>query len=408
MLEKTLRGVRSIAPGLYRDDDPRGPAWEALLESEIGSLVADPDGLNAVDAKELNRRLFVVAQRLADDVMSMHLRALLEPRARMGLKRRLQSLYAVGMVAFLEIPYYFAWSFQSRDRDLQEELRAYFLGERRHTRREKVAVLCGSPPRSTRAPGAEGSPGESHPVAARSFLDLDVALLTCSVDSEPQPAGVVDFRALAWRPSSNGERPRWVIPPLVEVVDYLEEEEFSAVHTDSTAAQGLVALVAAKLLHLPVTGAVDPEGLEEPHGPGDIAGRLRRRYLAWFYGRLDEAYAPTRASARALVAAGVEPDRITLLPAPAADEAPPAGAEPGRLTISSARAGLTPRRRAARRRACVRRAGSPAPSARRRREPRHGDLLDRARRARTPPAAGRSAGPARRPRRRTGTRRDAP
>ena len=74
MLEKTLAGVRSIAPGLYRDGDPRGPAWETLLEGEIGSLVAHPDGINAVDAKELNRRLFVVAQRLADEVMGMHLR----------------------------------------------------------------------------------------------------------------------------------------------------------------------------------------------------------------------------------------------------------------------------------------------------------------------------------------------
>ena len=92
VLEKTVRGVRSIAPGLYRDDDPRGPAWEELLDREIGSLVADPDGINAVDAKELNRRLFVVAQRLADDVMSMHLRALLVRGARLGLKRRLQSV----------------------------------------------------------------------------------------------------------------------------------------------------------------------------------------------------------------------------------------------------------------------------------------------------------------------------
>ena len=118
MLEKTVQGVRSIVPGLYRDGDPRGPAWEGLLERELGSLVADPDGINAVDAKELNRRLFVVAQRLADDVMSLHLRALLDRGARMGLKRRLQSMYAVGMVAFLELPYYIAWSFQSRDRTL--------------------------------------------------------------------------------------------------------------------------------------------------------------------------------------------------------------------------------------------------------------------------------------------------
>ncbi len=84
VLEKTVQGVRSIVPGLYRDGDPRGPAWEGLLEREIGSLVADPDGINAVDAKELNRRLFVVAQRLADDVMSLHLRALLDRRRAHG------------------------------------------------------------------------------------------------------------------------------------------------------------------------------------------------------------------------------------------------------------------------------------------------------------------------------------
>ncbi len=312
VLEKTVQGVRSIAPGLYRDGDARGPAWEGLLDRELGSLVADPDGLNAVDAKELNRRLFVVAQRLADDVMSLHLRALLDRGPRMGLRRRLQSLFAVGMVAFLELPYYIGWSFQSRDRTLQEELRAYFLGERRHTRREKVAVLCASAPQEVHARAADAHPAEVAP----SRHDVDVTLLTCSVDSEPAAAGAVDFRALAWRPSLNGEGPDWVVPPLVEVVDYIEEEGFTAIHTDSAAGQGLVALAAARLLHLPVTGAVDPDGLEAPHGPGDLAGRLRRRYKVWFYGRLDEAYAPTRAAARALLEAGVEPSRVTLLPAP--------------------------------------------------------------------------------------------
>jgi hypothetical protein len=323
VLEKTLRGVRSIAPGLYRDGDPRGPAWEMLLEHEIGSLVAHPDGINAVDAKELNRRLFVVAQRLADEVMGLHLRALLDPGRRLSVKQRLQSLYAVGMVAFLEIPYYFAWSFQSRDRDLQEQLRAYFLGERRHTRREKVAVLCASPPRARRSGGAGDrveAAGSEAAVARRH--DVDVTLFTCSVAAEIAPAGAVDFRALAWRPSPDGEAPDWVVPPLVEIIDRLEEEEFSALHTDSAGGQGLVTLAAARLLHLPVTGAVDPGGLRAPDGPGDLAGRLRRRYRAWFYGRLDEAFVPTTAAARVLVAAGVEPSRVTLLPAPPEDDTP--------------------------------------------------------------------------------------
>jgi hypothetical protein len=321
VLEKTISGVRSMAPGLYRDGDRRGPAWEELLEREIGSLITDPDGINAVDSRELNRRLFVVAQRLADDVMGMHLHALLDTHARIGLKRRLQSLYAVGMVAFLEIPYYFAWSFQTKDRLLQEQLRVYFLGERRSTRREKVAVLCGWP--ETAEAGDDGVPESPEEACTTpAYFDVDVARLTCSVDGETAPAGAVDFHALAWRPSLNGDGPGWVVPPLVEIADYIEEGGFSAVHTDSAAGQGLVALLAARLLHLPVTGVLDPEALQASHGPGDVAGRLRRKYLAWFYGHLDEIFAPSRETARALVAAGVDPGRVTVLPpAPAESQA---------------------------------------------------------------------------------------
>jgi hypothetical protein len=151
--------------------------------------------------------------------------------------------------------------------------------------------------------------------------DIDVILISCSADTETPADHAVDFRALAWRPSLNGSGPDRVVPPLVEMVDYLEEEEFTALHTDSAAGQGLAALAAARLLHLPLTGVVDPAKLTAPHGPGDLAGRLRRRCRAWFYARLDEVFAPTRDAARTLVAAGVDPSRVTVVPPPGAHPA---------------------------------------------------------------------------------------
>lgn len=325
VLEKTLRGVRSVAPGLYRAGDPRGPRWESLLECEIGSLVADPRGINAVDVTELNRRLFVVAQRLADEVMGMHLTALLDPTVRQTFRQRVQSLSAVAMVAFLEIPYYFAWSFQSRDRALLETLRTHFLGEH-GDRREKIAVLCAAAP-SAVGPDATCAPPPGE--AARAD-DRDATLITCSVDGEPVPDHAVDFRALAWRPSPDGDGPRWVVPPLVEIVDYLEEEGFTAVHTDSTAGQGLVALAAARLLHLPLTGVVQAGDLRPSCRSADIGARLQRRLRLWFYRRLDGLSVPSRTSARALAAAGVDPLRITVTPPdarPVADAGGPGAAD---------------------------------------------------------------------------------
>lgn len=339
VLEKTVRGVRTLAPGLYRDGDLRGPSWEVLLEREIGSLLADSRGINAVDAKELNRRLFVVAQRLADDVTSLHLQPLLTPSARLGLKRRLQSCFAVGMVNFLEMPYYIAWAYQSRDRELQAQLRAYFLGERRRGLRERVAVLSDAAKGRSSAPGggrgarqaqapAEGTAEEEAPAppatghdpaagasspAARWGPDIDVALLTCPM--EPCDGGAVEFRALAWRPARDGETPGLVVPPVVEILDYLDEHHVSALHTDSTGAQGLVAIVAAHLLHLPLTAAAGSHPLGAAPSGIDITQRLRRRYLRWFYEHVDEVYAATPAAAQKLTDGGIASARVSVLPA---------------------------------------------------------------------------------------------
>jgi len=274
LLEKTVRGVRSIAPGLYREGDGRGPAWEALLEREIGTLIGGPDGLNAVGARELNRRIFTVAQRLADDVVSLHLQPLVDPATRTGVKQRLQSAFAVFMVHFLELPYFISWSVQSRDRASQQQLRRHFLGG--DVAAPKTAFLT-----DTWAPG-EG--------------DGEVEIITSTPEPTGPRGGALNFRATAWRRPAGDPTSGFTVPPIVEILDYLEEREFTAVHTDSAGGMGLLALLAARLLHLPVTGT-----FQELNA---------RRYALWFYGMLDQVRAPSRAAARELVARGLDPGRV--------------------------------------------------------------------------------------------------
>ena len=182
-------------------------------------------------------------------------------------------------------------------------------------------MLCGAPPRAPRS--GDGGNRDEAPgpgvAGAPSRHDVDVTLLTCSVAADVAPAGAVDFRALAWRPSANGGAPDWVVPPLVEIIDYLEEEEFSALHTDSAAAQGLVTLAAARLLHLPSWAP----GSGRAEGAG-VARRPRRATPAPLPGLVLRP--PRRgvraepAAARALVAAGVNPSRVTLLPGAPGDD----------------------------------------------------------------------------------------
>jgi len=308
VLEKTVRGVRSIAPGLYRDGDGRGPAWEELLERELGSLLASPDGINAVDGRELNRRLFTVAQRLADDVINLHLQPLVDPSVHTTRKQQLQSAFAVGMVHFLQLPYFIAWSLQSRDRASQERLRRHFLAAEPPP--PKIAVFADAVDESA---GASASLRRLAATAAARGSALEVITST-SAPTGPR-GGALNFQANAWRPLARDPDHPLVVPPIVDVLDYLEENDFTALHVNTAGSTGLVALLAAKLLHLPITGAfrADLPGDAERPASGTRTQRSHRRYTTWFYGMLDEVFAPSRAAARDLVARGLDPRRVQVL-----------------------------------------------------------------------------------------------
>ena len=309
VLDKAKRGVRNIVPGLYADGDGRGPAWEELLEREIGTLVADRDGLCAVGSRELNRRLFEVSQRLADDVISLHLQALIDPGVHLGLKRRLQKRFAVAMVHFLQLPHFISWSIQSRDRASQERLRQYFLGG--EPPRPKVAVFTDT---WEEVNGVSLSVRRLAETAGERGVDLEVMVST------PAPSGplhgAVNFQALAWRPLPVDLDYPLTTPPIVDILDYLEENDFTAIHASTASGMGLVAMLAAKLLHLPIgaTFHTDLARHAERLCPGTPYQRLSWRYVMWFYGAMDEVFAPSRATARDLVARGLDPRRVSVLP----------------------------------------------------------------------------------------------
>jgi len=310
LLEKTIRGVRSIAPGLYRGDDGRGPAWEALLEQEIGSLLASPGGIYSVDGRELNRRIFSVAQRLAADVVNLHLQPLVDPSVSLGRKRWLQSVFAVGMVHFLQLPYFIAWSLQSRDRASQERLRRHFhCGAPSEPR---IAVFTDT---FDEVNGVSVSIRRLAETAAERGIALEVITSTSAPSARRD--GVVNFQASAWRPLALNPDYPLVVPPIVAVLDYLEENDFTALHVSTASGTGLVGLLAAKLLHLPITGAfhTDLPRYAERLYPGTAVQKSTWRYVTWFYSMLDEVFAPSRATARDLVARGVDPRRVRVLPA---------------------------------------------------------------------------------------------
>ena len=282
VLEKTVRGVRSLAPGLYRDGDGRGAAWETLLDEELGSLLAAPAGIAAVGSRELNDRLFTVARRLADDVLGLHLAPLFDPAQRVGVRQALEAAFATGMVHLLELPYFMAWGLWTRDRGLQRLLRErYAEREEGSAGPLRVAVLTDSLAAGRAALADLGrleGAGDG----------VEATILTSTPAPGEDETGVVRLPCLAARPLPNKRfrRPlpagvqRPPIPSLLTVIDAVDSGGFDHVHAATSGPMGLAAVLAGRLLHLPLSGAAR---LPQPGGapPPDP-------YERWFAARLDQ------------------------------------------------------------------------------------------------------------------------
>jgi glycosyltransferase involved in cell wall biosynthesis len=106
------------------------------------------------------------------------------------------------------------------------------------------------------------------------------------------------------------------IPSLAATIDRLWRKKVTHVELATPGPLGLVGLAAARLLRLPVTATYHtdlPALVEALTGEREAAG-LARGYVRWFYGTVDRVLAMSEASREKLVAMGVTPDRIGVMP----------------------------------------------------------------------------------------------
>ena len=110
--------------------------------------------------------------------------------------------------------------------------------------------------------------------------------------------------------------PTFHVPSLVETLQWTWREGVSHVELATPGPMGLVGLLAAKVLRLPVTASYHTEvpALVQPLGGNQMMERAARRYLAWFYARVDRVFAFSTAARASLAQMGVAEEKIAVMP----------------------------------------------------------------------------------------------
>jgi glycosyltransferase involved in cell wall biosynthesis len=106
------------------------------------------------------------------------------------------------------------------------------------------------------------------------------------------------------------------VPSLVDTLQWTWRENVSHVELATPGPMGLVGLLVAKVLRLPVTASYHTEvpALIQPLGGNAMMEQAARKYLAWFYARVDRVFAFSAGSRDALVDMGVAAEKISVMP----------------------------------------------------------------------------------------------
>jgi hypothetical protein len=212
------------------------------------------------------------------------------------LAESLSALTHLAPLALSLAPYLVAIQAQHKDADLLEAAALRFLGplpeDSEGNREAKIAWF-------TDAPRAGDEAVTAAIRAGRRCETVDCRnggfepLLELPLPGAPQPLRV---------------------PPLLEILDHAERERYCEIVIATPGPMGLAGLAAGKLLGIRRT-AVHRGDFLLPFLAGSPALEgFAWAYLRWFFGQMDRVWVATRGDRERLIARGVDPVRLALLP----------------------------------------------------------------------------------------------
>jgi hypothetical protein len=300
--------VASLFAGAERAQVPPGKPYDLL---EVPTQLTDED----------DARLVGAVSRLGDKVLERALRDLLDGAQDFDLYRIFGSLRDLAGGLVTAAPVFFAADHFGKQEQGVRRVWGQWTAFELPPRAERLAVFTDS-----LTPAGGASRWCERILAGARARGREVLFPFCG----DLPAHVADRGAFHAVPALTSftlpipSGPTFHVPSLVETLQWMWREGVSHVELATPGPMGLVGLLVAKVLRLPVTASYHTEvpALVQPLGGHPMMERAARRYLAWFYARVDRVFAFSTAARVSLAEMGVAEEKISVMPDARADLPP--------------------------------------------------------------------------------------
>jgi glycosyltransferase involved in cell wall biosynthesis/predicted metal-dependent phosphoesterase TrpH len=146
--------------------------------------------------------------------------------------------------------------------------------------------------------------------------DKNLTIITCDSENRLLRNGVQQFKPIGVYALSEYPELKIFYPPLLEMLDYCYEQEFTHIHSATPGPIGMAALAIAKILKLPIYGTYHtalPQYAQILTGDKTLEDMMWK-FMLWYYDQMDFIYVPSRNTAEELIEKGIHPGKIKVFP----------------------------------------------------------------------------------------------
>jgi glycosyltransferase involved in cell wall biosynthesis len=292
-----------------------------LLRREGQALIwNDPELMHIVKRGNggkdaLDRKWYEFVNRMSNKVLVHFTDHLIGHLAGANFLNLFSSLGSAGALYSILAPYFVSFSVFTKDREITEQIRARF-GD---------------------GPAAAGEAARGHSVAhfTDTFYEVNgvaltlqqqarlavetgksLTIITCDAEKNEQVPGVKNFEPIGVAELPEYPEQKLFYPPLLEMIRYCYEEDFTRINTSTPGPIGLAALAISRILKLPISGLYHtslPQYAAYLTGDDTIED-LMWKYVLWYYEQLDLVFVPSKSTGRELEEKGLSPNKIRLFP----------------------------------------------------------------------------------------------
>ncbi|MBI1320544.1 MAG: glycosyltransferase [Candidatus Hydrogenedens sp.] len=224
------------------------------------------------------------------------------------------SLGSAAALYALMAPYFASYSHYQFERTFSHEVLDRFMGDRAPERFRQSSRVGHFTDTLSDVNGVARTLTQQAALAAE--LGKHYTVMTCAPEKAAPVDNVRTFVSGGAFTIPEYPELQLLAPPMLEMLDYCYEQEFTHLHVATPGPIGLAGIAIARILRLPVSGTYHTAFPEYAKALTDDAyvEDIAWKYMVWFYDQLDAVYVPSWATARQLIERGIKEEKIKVYP----------------------------------------------------------------------------------------------